>query len=394
VYALWSYRSDANGNKTVDEESKEAERKRYRRSLQHHVGYEEQKRRKLDANRRRSERTSSRPLRRDWDEADEDLADFEKIRRTSREAINRGSGPSASELAELPRAVVAAVHYGRIELDSGATARIAGHLFVDPEFRLAVGDEVAIEEAGDRVRIEARLDRRTCLSRPDPDNPNRALVIAANVDVAVIVVAVKAPALRPGLIDRLLLALAHGGVAPAICVNKLDLLETDECEQLETILAPYVPLGCDVFRCSASTGAGIAALRAQLAGKTCVFIGHSGVGKSSILNVIDPGGTRVTGATREHDGKGRHTTAWSSLRELEDGTRVIDTPGVRSFGLDRLEPSEVRAGFAEFGPLTGGCRYADCTHVHEPQCAVREAVSRDALSAERYASYLRILYSI
>ena len=117
------------------------------------------------------------------------------------------------------------------------------------------------------------------------------------------------------------------------------------------------------------------------------------LGKSSILNVIDPSGTRVTGATREYDGKGRHTTSWSSLRELDDGTRVIDTPGVRSFGLDQLEPSEVRAGFAEFEPFARGCRYADCSHVQEPRCAVREAVSRDALSAERYASYLRILDS-
>ncbi len=247
----------------MDEKSKAEQQERYRRSLRHHVGYEEQKRRKVDANRRRSERTSSRPLRRGWDEDDEDLADFEKIRRIPREAITRGSGRSASELAELPRAVVAAVHYGRIELDNGATARIAGHLFLDPEFALAVGDEVAFGGAAGSVRVEARLNRRTCLSRPDPGNPNRALVIAANVDVAVIVVATKAPALRPGLIDRLLLALAHGGVAPVICVNKIDLLETDDCEQLETVLAPFLPLGCEVFRCSASTGAGRRSLRSK-----------------------------------------------------------------------------------------------------------------------------------
>jgi ribosome biogenesis GTPase / thiamine phosphate phosphatase len=381
---------------TVSEQSKEEQRGRHLRSLRHHVGYEEQKQRKTDAAKRRSERSGQargRRRNRDWDEDDE--AGFEKIRRGPRPAGASGDRRRTIEVDGLPRAIVVGIHHGRVELDTGAIGRVAGHLFVDPEFRLAVGDEVAIAETDGSVSIQARLDRRTCLSRPDPGNPNRPLVIAANVDVAVIVVAAADPPLRPGLIDRLLLALRHGGVAPVICVNKIDLLSSDEFAALERVLSPYVSPGVglarELFRCSASTGAGVDGLRSHLAGKTCVFVGHSGVGKSSILNRLDPDGARTIGAVRPGDGKGRHTTTSSSLRELADGTRVIDTPGVRSFGLDRFEPSEIRAGFPEFDSHARGCRYADCGHVHEPGCAVQLALQRGSISTERYASYRRIL---
>ncbi len=277
------------------------------------------------------------------------------------------------------------MHHGRVTLDDGETVSTAGQ-------DLAVGDEVALARTDGPARIESRIERRTCLSRPDPGNPNRSLVIAANVDVAVIVVAAKDPPLRPGLIDRMLFAIERGGVTPVVCVNKLDLLDHHrERDELERTMTPYVQLGHAVVFCSATTGDGIDQLRGHLAGCACVFVGHSGVGKSSVLNAIDPRGERSTGDVRQFDGRGRHTTTWSSMRMLEDGTRVIDTPGVRAFGLDKLDPAQVRAFFAEFVPIAGGCRYSDCTHIHEPECAVREAVEGGKLSIERYASYVRIL---
>jgi ribosome biogenesis GTPase len=373
----------------VDERDKEQQRDRYRRSLGRLVGHEEQKRRKADSAQRRAGRRDGRSSRRGWDE-DEDGDDFEKIRR--HRPVAGGKARDAVDLAGLPHATVAEVHHGQVVLDNGATARVAGHLAVDPEFRLAVGDGVAFAATEGQARVEARLARRTCLSRPDPGNPHRSLVIAANVDLAVIVVAARSPPLRPGLIDRLLLALAHGGVAPAICVNKVDLLDDAAgLQQLQSTLAPYLELGCPTVLCSATTGLGIDLLRHQLAARTCVFVGHSGVGKSSVLNAIDPQGARSTGDVRQYDGRGRHTTTWSSLRSLEDGTRIIDTPGVRSFGLDRLDPAQIRAGFGEFEPFSTGCRYADCRHLHEPQCAVRQAAAAGSVSADRYASYRRIL---
>jgi ribosome biogenesis GTPase len=219
---------------------------------------------------------------------------------------------------------------------------------------------------------------------------HRDLVLAANVDVAVITVAAAEPPLRPGLIDRFLLALASGGVRPAICVNKVD-LSTDRAA-LDAAMAPYAELHVPVFLCSAAHRSGLAPLRAWLAGRTCVFVGHSGVGKSSLLNVLDPDGDRVVRPVLDH-GKGRHTTTASSLRRLADGTRVIDTPGIRALGLERLDADTVRAGFAEFG-AAGACRFADCSHVEEPSCAVREAAAAGRISAVRYASYRRILQSL
>lgn len=381
------------GDRAVDEKSKESQRDRYLRAARKIVGHEEQKQRKADSAKRRAERGNTRRRQRDWD--DDDAGTFEKIRRSRPTKAARGPSRSAHELAALPQAVVTAVHQGRMMLDNGMTARVAGHLLVDPTFRLAVGDEVHFDSPGGQARIEARIARRTCLSRPDPGNPHRALVIAANVDLAVIVVAAKDPPLRPGLIDRLLLAIGHGGAEAVICVNKIDLLATErEHEDLEHTLAPYDELGCTVFRCSAATGVGCGDLREHAAGHTCVFVGHSGVGKSSILNAMDPLGDRITGDVREHDGRGRHTTTSSTLRVLADGTRVIDTPGVRSFGLDVMAADHVRAGFAEFAPFALGCRFADCTHMHEPECAVQDAAANGALSPARYASYRRILEAL
>ena len=374
----------------MDEKDKQRQRERFTRYLKKYVDRDEQQRRQAASRLRRFEQRDRGPRQRDWSEDDD--ATFEKISKTKK------SGGQLSQQRELdpslPRATVVAVHHGRVDLDNGERARLSPHLAVDPNLRLAVGDEVAFSSHSGQARVEAILDRRTSLSRPDPGNPNRELVIAANVDVAVIVVAAKEPPLRLGLIDRFLLGLSRGGVDPAVCVNKLDLVDDTEREELEQKLAPYRELEIPVFLSSAETHDGLDELRQHLAEKTCVLVGHSGVGKSSILNALDPEGERPIGDVRSYDGKGRHTTTWSSLRELGDGTRVIDTPGVRAFGLDKLDPQDVKNGFPEFMPLAGRCRYGDCTHVHEPECGVLEAVEQNDLPRARYESYLRMLQSL
>jgi len=368
----------------MDEQDKERSWRRYKRAERHMVGRDEELRRKAEARRRRAHRGRDAPRSRDVDDGET----FAKIKRTRDDRRRQ----EARDLTGLPRAVVDAVHRGRVCLDDGQEARLAGRLAADPEFDLAVGDEVAFSTTAGPARIEARLPRRSVLARRDPSHPARELVLAANVDVGVIVVAAKEPPLRPGLVDRVLLALVRGGVAPLLCVNKVDLLATPaERGDLDRALGPYHELGVPVCACSAASWRGIDDLRRHVTGKTCVFTGHSGVGKSSLLNGLDPDGMRSVGSVRTGDGRGRHTTTGSSLRTLADGTRVIDTPGVREFGLDRLDRSDVEAGFPEIAAVARACRHGDCTHVHEPMCAVREAVERGTLPAARLASYLRIV---
>jgi ribosome biogenesis GTPase len=218
-------------------------------------------------------------------------------------------------------------------------------------------------------------------------------VIAANVDRAVIVAAIREPVLRPRLLDRYLVAIGHGGASAVLAITKVDLASEQDHQRIEGIRSTYEGLGLPVVACSTTTGLGIDALRRTLAGGLSVLVGQSGVGKSSLINALAPRleiDTRETG--RSH--KGRHTTTASTLHRLDDGTRVIDTPGVREFGLWEMTRGELRSHFHEFDELASRCRYADCSHDHEPACAVREAAARGAVRPERYESYLRLLASI
>jgi ribosome biogenesis GTPase len=196
------------------------------------------------------------------------------------------------------------------------------------------------------------------------------------------------------VVDRFLVALEYGGVVPVLCLNKTDLIAGDpgETASVAAALAPYRELGIPVFETSAETGAGIEALRTALVGRTVAFVGHSGVGKSALLNALDPGGARAVGAGRSFDGKGRHTTRGARLALLPDGTRLIDTAGVREFGLWGISADELRAYFPEFTDRADACRFrSGCTHVHEPGCAVQAAVAAGEVSPARYAAYLRML---
>ena len=251
----------------------------------------------------------------------------------------------------------------------------------------AIGDQVLFSI--DRRRVEGVLPRRTALSRADPHNPHIERVIAANIDLVVNVVALKNPPLRPGLIDRYLIAIGASRAEPLLCVNKIDLL--DGPADLEA-LRPYQDLGVTVVLCSAATQTGIDSLREALAGKLCVFTGHSGVGKSSLLNAL---ATDLDLATREvsiGNARGRHTTTSSTLHELPNGARIIDTPGIREFGLWNITASEVRQYFAEFDRYR--CVFANCSHTHEPSCAVKCAVESGAIATARWESYQRIIASV
>jgi ribosome biogenesis GTPase / thiamine phosphate phosphatase len=270
------------------------------------------------------------------------------------------------------------VFRGGREIDCIVPAEIAAR----QKSALAVGDRVLLDNASP-PRLAEILPRRTLLSRPDPLNPRLQRLIAANVDVVAHVVSVKAPPLRPRLIDRFLIAIQRGGADPAIVVNKIDLGGD------LTPLRVYEELGIPVIPCSTKTGEGLDALRAALSGKMSAFVGHSGVGKSSILNALDEKLQIATGELHRR-GTGRHTTTSSTLHDLGGGTLIIDTPGIREFGLWDLTPRALRESFPEFDEPAELCRFNDCTHLHEPACEVKERVASGALSRARYDTYVRL----
>jgi ribosome biogenesis GTPase len=252
---------------------------------------------------------------------------------------------------------------------------------------LVVGDRVVFTPIDESEGVvEKVLPRRTKLSRRSPRGVHVEHVIAANVDQLVIVASVRKPPLTPGIIDRYIIAGEAGGLDVAVCINKIDLARSpaEHGGPARTYRAMEYP----VLLTSAETGAGIEELREILKGKSSVLAGHSGVGKSSLLNAMQPGLRLRTG---EVDYKGRHTTTWASLLKLDIGGYVVDTPGIREFALWDIEKHEVAQFFPRIWELSHECRMPDCVHMHEPGCAVMAAVEAGEYPEARYDSYVRIV---
>lgn len=230
--------------------------------------------------------------------------------------------------------------------------------------------------------IERVDDRHGILTR---ESRRREHVLVANVDQLVIVMSLVEPDLKPHLIDRYIASAEQGGLTPIVCLNKADLVESD---LLQPLIGSYSQLGIIAFLTSATTGRGVDRLRQLLVGRATVFSGQSGVGKSSLLNAIQPGLGLHVREVSEVNQKGRHTTTTAELIRLQSGGWVVDTPGIRQFQLWDMRPAEVEGFFVEVRPYVALCEFPDCTHTHEEQCAVKQAVARRQISERRYISYL------
>ncbi len=252
--------------------------------------------------------------------------------------------------------------------------------------RLVVGDRVSVEMLGGDGVIIAVHARRNSLQRRAASK-NRAQILAANVDQALVVFAAREPVPKQGLVDRFLVACELAGIHAVITINKLDQGLAD----VETWLPVYERLGFDVVRVSARSGWGLGAVKRLLIDRTTLFCGPSGSGKSSLLNAVYPGFRLKVGELSEGTGKGRHTTSLAELMPLPYGGFVVDTPGLKEFGVWEATTDELTRAFPDIGRHAGNCRFSDCTHQIEPDCAVREAVETGEIDSGRYASYQKIL---
>jgi ribosome biogenesis GTPase len=266
-----------------------------------------------------------------------------------------------------------------------AVRRLLKSLSTDERHIVAAGDRVWFRpDARGEGFIERIEPRRGLLCRT---SKGRRHVIVANVDQLLIVTSAAEPALKPNLIDRFLVTAEKAKIRPIICINKIDLIEPAD---LQPLVGVYGQMGYDILLVSAETGCGVDRLRSLVVGRESVIAGQSGVGKSSLLNSIDPSLSLRVRSVSEENQKGRHTTTTAQLIPLHGGGYVLDTPGIRQFQLWDVIPEEVAGYFRDLRPYINACKYADCTHIHEVDCAVKDAVADGRLDARRYESYCQI----
>lgn len=253
---------------------------------------------------------------------------------------------------------------------------------------VAVGDDVLVGNADEeRGVIEEVLERKTFFGRPAKGEDKIFQVIAANLDQLAMVVSINSPVLKPGLIDRFIIAAMNGNMTPILIINKVD-LESDSL--LDEVAETYRNLGYKVFLTSAETETGLDELSEVLVGHRTIFAGHSGVGKSSILNKLIPGLNLKTKLISEASNKGKHTTTSIELYELPTGGYLIDSPGLKVMGLWEVDKKILPEYYIEFANYIDQCRFTPCSHSHEPGCAVKAAVETGEVSRIRHENYLAI----
>ncbi len=271
--------------------------------------------------------------------------------------------------------------------------RLAGLPITNP---IAVGDVVDYElEQEEKGIIKTIHPRKNYVARQSPRKKHELHLLASNVDQAILVVSLKYPDLKLGFIDRFLLMTEPQDIPTIIVVNKIDLLEGDDFDLLGGLAMIYEKLGYQVLAVSATEGDGINQLKDLLKGKQSLISGQSGVGKSTLLNALEPNLSLKVAPISEYMGKGQHTTTFAEMHSLSFGGQIIDTPGIKTLSFNNLEPQVVAHNFREFFAASANCKFGgNCLHRNEPKCAVKQAVENGEISDIRYANYLQILEEI
>ncbi len=257
---------------------------------------------------------------------------------------------------------------------------------------VAVGDRVQIAENAEGTAFITEIDdRRNYIIRKSPNLSKQSHIIAANVDQALLVVTVNYPQTSTTFIDRFLASAEAYRVPVALLFNKTDMLDDGERRLQDMMMALYEDVGYECRAISAETGLGVAGLEELLAGKISVLSGNSGVGKSTLINRILPGANLRTAEISDAHNQGTHTTTFSEMLQLPSGGYLIDTPGIKGFGTFDIEPGELSGYFKDIFRFSKDCRFSNCTHTHEPGCAVLRAVEERHIAQSRYQSYLSML---
>lgn len=255
---------------------------------------------------------------------------------------------------------------------------------------LAVGDVVHYE-AGAAPVITELLPRRNYIIRRAANLSKEAHIVAANVDQAFLVVTVDFPPTNLEFIDRFLASAEAYKIPVSIVINKMDLYDENSLQEVENLAKIYSAAGYQTLKTSIKVKDDINLIKSLLTNKITLFSGNSGVGKSSLINALNPQLNLRVGEISEYHNRGKHTTTFSEMLEVEKGCYVVDTPGIKGFGLVDINPNELSHYFREIFAASQGCRFNGCTHVHEPECAVRKSVKDGSISANRYTSYLKML---
>jgi ribosome biogenesis GTPase len=311
----------------------------------------------------------------------------ERRRRAERKQARAEAGAEAEQTLGAEQQGLVVANFGatlELETDRGETVRCQLRQNLP---LVVVGDRVVWQRSGEGGVVTALQQRRSQLARPDALGELKA--VAANLD-QVLVVAAPAPRYSADLINQYLAAAELTGIAPLLVFNKIDLIDSDNRSAVDTLLATYRTIGYRVLTASTKQRHGLDALIEQLKDKTSVFVGQSGVGKSSLVQSLLPEVAIDVGELSAQSGLGQHTTSTARLYHLPSGGHIIDAPGVREFRLWPMSRQALADGFIEFRPYLGQCKFRDCRHEHEPGCALREAVARGDISMMRLVSYLRI----
>jgi ribosome biogenesis GTPase / thiamine phosphate phosphatase len=313
----------------------------------------------------------------------------ERAKRAARRGAAADDALTSGDLGPEQEGLITA-HYGTqvaVESEPGVSQRC--HIRANIE-GLVTGDRVVWCAGEPTGVVVAQLERDSVLSRPDPYGKLKP--VAANIDQILVVIA-PYPEPHANLINRYLVASEVVGIEPVIVLNKTDLLDAELAARMEDLLAIYPTLGYRILHTSSKQG-GLDELHQALRERTSVFVGQSGVGKSSLVNVLLPEAELRVGALSENTQKGTHTTTTAQLFHLECGGSLIDSPGIREFGLWHMTREEVEQGFREFRDILGTCKFRDCQHEREPGCAILAALEAGVITSSRLESYRHIVASL